>query len=224
MRALYPLPMRAFPRILVAWLFLMALAGSARANSEENPRFVQQGNTGMMGIAIGHHQTWNLAFPAFFPMLELRAGYNPLDNLQFRIDIGGGACYVAQSEVESFEGAALLILNAQLGIFWTPRLGDSLTLRLGPTIAWWMTALYGDNLTGISGTAGSRVDHLQNDAQAFGGILGVDIDLDDSWALSVEARYNMAGVNLGEFQGDSGGLTLLVGFVYRTAPWDLDSP
>ena len=211
--------MRRLSIVLMCSVVILSLSSFSFAMEDDNIYHTPRGNTAMMGMAIGHHQAWTLAFPAFFPMMEVRAGYSPMENLQFRIDIGGGACHVSQSEVKSFEGATLLILSAQLGIFWTPRISDSLTLRMGPTIGWWLTSMYGENLIGV--TSGSLTDYLEADSQALGGILGLDMDLSERWALSFEARYNSAGISLGGYQTDSGGLTVFMGFVYRTKPWDL---
>ncbi len=187
------------------WLPALAGEGSRSARSHD----------GQVGLVLGHHHTWRLNFPAFFPMLEFRAGYQVSDQFLVRIDIGMGASKVTNTDRESFEGGTLMMGNLGITLLWTPRIAQDLYLCLGATTGPWFTALWGDELAGVGVSAGSNVKYLESVVIGLGGVIGLEWNLSRRWALQLEARYNTARGDLGGSEYDFGGLSVFGGFLYR---------
>lgn len=172
------------------------------------------GPDGWVGVMLGEHIPWDIAAPSFFPVLEFRAGYRVSRTFAMRIDLGGGITALRDPARETFAGASLFVGHASLAFLWTPALGDDLQLGLGGCAGLWMSSLWGENLLGT--ISGNESDYLEEISVAYGAVAGLDWTVADDLALSFEARANLAQVEWGGTY-HTGGVSLLVGFVYRLA-------
>ncbi|MBN2493515.1 MAG: outer membrane beta-barrel protein [Deltaproteobacteria bacterium] len=201
---------------------LALLVGLAPGSSPASGEAIQPGHNAQIGAVVGQHFPWRLAFPAFFPVIELRTGYNVIDEILVRLDVGGGGGAVSHSETETFEGATAMLVNLEADILYNPRLGESLQLHLGVGIGFCFVALWGDNLTGtVSGTVQNYVEDTK---AAYAAVAGLSWDLAPEWSLVLETRYTYAPMSPGGFSQDAGGLTVLAGFFYRLGSWEIDRP
>lgn len=207
---------------LIAALLWAAPDGASAGSSHRSAR----ATSGQIGLALGHQQAFGLNFPAFNPTLEFRAGYQVSDEFLARIDLGAGGGQVGSSQVASFEGAWILNIHLGLLLAWTPTLSENLNLTLGGVAGVWFISLYGDDLTGVlsSGQSGSPKGYLEAADFSAGAVVGLEYQLSNRWALSFEVRYLWAQSPLGSYKGNLAGLTGTVGFIYRMASWDIETP
>lgn len=206
---------------LVSALALILVLAPFAALADESGRSARV-NAGQIGMALGHHHTWKLNFPAFFPMLELRAGYQVNEQFLGRMELGFAYSRITGSNRASFDGANLMMGHGTLSLMWTPRLGDDLHLNLGGLAGVWFTAMWGDDLTGAS--AGSVADYLESVSYSYGAVAGLEWSLSSSWALTFEVRYNLAYGELAGNKYNFGGLGVMFGFLHRMRSFDIDMP
>jgi opacity protein-like surface antigen len=219
--------MRPARRVWLAMLMLLlgpgGLLGAAGAAADERS---QRGHDGQVGMSLGHLQSFELNPLAFQPMLEFRAGYQASESFLGRIDVGLAFSQINESAQESFEGAWWLGSHLAITLAWTPRLSRALYLTLGGSTGVWLSSLFGDDLTGLQQgqSAGSLKSYLEAADFSLSALAGLEWCLDSEWALTFELRYIWANGTLGPLDSQLAGLGAHIGFVYRLAAVDVDSP
>ena len=165
------------------------------------------------GAMIGQHFLSELNPVGIYPLVEFRSGLK-IDNLfTTRLVLGTAVCRVMDPPRESFDDAGLFAGHASLGLLFTPRLAEWVTLDLGGALGVWFTAMWGDDL--LDTRLGSVKKYLESTSVSLAAIVGFEFDVSDRWALVVETRYNRAVVNFGGREYNSGGIGLMAGFIYR---------
>lgn len=176
------------------------------------------GNTGSIQLAYGQHFTGKMIAPSFFPTLEFRFGLDVSRDLTMRLDLGTGYVKIAESDRPSFEGAHYMNGNFSLVFLYTPEVSDSLRFNLGGSLGLWFSAMWGDHDL-LGNLAGSMTKYLEALSVSYAAVAGAEWSVSRRWALFLEVRANMAMVKFGQ-EYNAGGVTALLGFLYRVRPYD----
>jgi hypothetical protein len=162
----------------------------------------ERGFDGSIQFAYGQHFTGKMVAPTYFPTLEFRFGYDVSRDFTMRLDLGAGLTEITESDRQSFEGATFMVGNFSLVLLYTPEVSDGLSLNLGGALGLWFSAMWGDHDL-LGAMSGSMTKYLWS--------------ISDRWALLFELRGNLAMVKFGQ-EYNAGGVTAMVGFVYRVRP------
>jgi opacity protein-like surface antigen len=174
------------------------------------------GFAGSIQFAYGQHFTGKMIAPTYFPALEFRFGYDVSRDFTMRLDLGAGFAKITESDRLSFEGAHFMNGNFSLVFLYTPEISDSLSLNLGGALGLWFSAMWGDHDL-LGAMTGSMNKYLEALSVSYAAVAGVEWSVSDRWALFLELRGNMAMVKFGD-EYNAGGVTVLLGFVYRVRP------
>jgi len=177
----------------------------------------EPGFAGSIQLAYGQHFTGKMVAPTYFPALEFRCGYDVSRDFTMRLDLGAGLTEITESDRQSFEGATFMIGNFSLVFLYTPEISDSLSLNLGGALGVWFSAMWGDHDL-LGAMSGSMKKYLEATSVSYAVVAGVEWSLSERWALFFELRGNLAMVKFGQ-DYNAGGVTALVGFVYRVKPF-----
>jgi opacity protein-like surface antigen len=176
----------------------------------------ERGFDGSIQFAYGQHFTGKMVAPTYFPTLEFRFGYDVSRDFTMRLDLGAGLTEITESDRQSFEGATFMVGNFSLVLLYTPEVSDGLSLNLGGALGLWFSAMWGDHDL-LGAMSGSMTKYLEALSVSYAAVAGVEWSISDRWALLFELRGNLAMVKFGQ-EYNAGGVTAMVGFVYRVRP------
>jgi hypothetical protein len=171
------------------------------------------------GASLGQHFTGRITAPTFFPALEFRSGYRVTGEFTTRIALGTAITRVTGSHRPSFNDAGLMVGHASLGFLYTPEITPTIMLNLGGSVGAWLSSMWGDDL--LDTTSGHIYDHLEEISVSYALVLGAEWEISRDWALTGEIRVNAATLEWGGDIYNTGGATVLLGFVtrMRTRDW-----
>jgi hypothetical protein len=176
------------------------------------------GNTGSIQFAYGQHFTGKMIAPTYFPTLEFRFGLDVSRDFTMRLDLGTGYAKITESDRPSFEGAHYMNGNFSLVFLYTPEVSESLRFNLGGALGLWFSAMWGDHDL-LGNLSGSMTKYLETLSVSYAAVAGAEWSISDRWALFLELRGNMAMVKFGQ-EYNAGGISVLLGFLYRVKPYD----